>query len=366
MKSRREELLGDLEQAKAGLSPREYIEQSSSYVFRAGEVLTFNDEVACRKKIHIPREIEGAVQAASLLEALRKHDDEFLEILKNDDGELEFRGKRDRFAVTMDPTINLPIDKVERPGKWQKLSSQFTEAIGLVKDSVSKEEDTQFALSCVHVAPSFVEACDNKTLVRCNVKSDFLKESILVRGTSISPIVSLGMDLVSLTDNWIHFRQDTKEGDSLIYSCRRFSEEYRDMSQILDFEGDKFVLPKGLKDAAERAEVFASDNAHDPLIRIRLADGKMRLYGQGLTGHYQGLRSATYSGPEVDFFIAPAQLKYIADKYEEAEVTPRRLMVRGGNWRFVTNLISPESREKAEQESPKRKKQAESEDDGAE
>jgi len=46
MKINRQEFLDSLEMVKAGLSPREFIEQSSCFAFKEGEVLTFNDESA--------------------------------------------------------------------------------------------------------------------------------------------------------------------------------------------------------------------------------------------------------------------------------------------------------------------------------
>ena len=59
----RELFLEQLESVQPGLSTREIIEQSSCYVFRGGEVITFNDEIACSQKCDIG--IEGAVRSGA-------------------------------------------------------------------------------------------------------------------------------------------------------------------------------------------------------------------------------------------------------------------------------------------------------------
>jgi hypothetical protein len=62
----REVLLQQLESVQAGLSSREIIEQSSCFVFKDGNVVTFNDEVSCSRPCELGS-FTGAVQAAPLL-----------------------------------------------------------------------------------------------------------------------------------------------------------------------------------------------------------------------------------------------------------------------------------------------------------
>ncbi len=158
MNVNREEFLNDLEMVQSGLSPREFIEQSSCFVFDDGRVMTFNDEVACQKKIGVS--ITGAIQATSLLDILQKLEDPILSITENEKGELEFKGKKKAFGITKDAEIFLPINQVEVPEKWRPLPKEFTEAVGLVQHCVSGDE-SQFLLTCIHIHPDYIEACDN-------------------------------------------------------------------------------------------------------------------------------------------------------------------------------------------------------------
>ena len=340
MKINREQFLNDLETVKAGLSPREFIEQSSCFVFQDGEVMTFNDEVACRKGVEL--KITGAIQATNLLAILEKIDDPELMVRENDKGELEFKGKRKGFGITKDAEVFLPIDKVEKPKKWRTLSKEFTEAVGLVQHCISTDE-SKFLLTCIHLHPEYVEACDNLQIMRCKVDTG-LRAPILVRGTSLVHITSLGMDQVCVTKSWIHF----KNHDGLILSCRCYSEEYPDLGKLIEVEGNPIVIPKGLKVASERAAVFATDKSGDPYVSVSLMPGKVRLLGEGLTGWYREVKKVAYDGPSIDFVIAPELLRYVSEKYSEATISDCKLRAEGGNWEYITVLGKPAEEPDAE------------------
>lgn len=352
MNVNREEFLNCLEMVRAGLSQREFIEQSSCFVFQDEWVMTFNDEVACRMKVGVS--ITGAVQSAALLDMLGKLDDPFLTLSENEAGEMEFRGKKKTFALTREAEVFLPISRVEMPEKWRPLPKEFVEAVGLTKNCVSTDE-SKFLLTCIHVHPAFIEACDNYQIMRCDVSLG-LKESFLVRGTSLQDITSLGMTEVSLTKNWVHFRNAA----GLIYSCRRYSENYPDLSHLLQSKGHPITIPKGLSKAAERAGVLAVDAAGESQVQVTLVTGKIRIRGEGASGWYREASKVSYDGPDLHFLISPTLLKQIAENHSDAEVSERKLVVRGGTWTYTTVLSPPKSKEEepaeeAVEEAPKKK-----------
>jgi len=342
MKIDREAFLNDLLVVKAGLSPREYVEQSSCFVFENGEVMTFNDEVACIKKTGLPKTIKGAVQAQILLDMLGKLTDEILEVSATDE-ELIFKGNRDRFGIAMQPDILLPISTVEVPDKWRALPKEFTQAVDTVRDCVSHDE-TQFILTCIHITPDYLESCDNLSLMRCTIDTGF-DEDIMVKGTALASIAQLSMEKVSVTKAWLHFKQSGENG--MIFSCRRYEGEYHNLDPLLDFKGARFVIPKDLREAAERAAVAAVDNTDDPKMWVHLEKDRMKLQAKGLLTWYQGMRKVVYDGPQVEFYIHPNLLKMIAEEYKEAEVTDSRLRASGANWEYVTSMAPPENSEPA-------------------
>ena len=297
--------------------------------------MTFNDEVACRKPIKVT--LTGAVQAQSLLDILAKLDDKELTVEENEKGELEFRGEKKAFGITRDAEIFLPIDRVEIPERWHPLPTEFLEAIRLVQHCVSTDE-SKFLLTCIHLHPDYIEACDNHQLMRCTMRSG-LKSSVLVRGASLNQVVTLGMSEVARTKSWIHFKNE----DDLIFSCRIYTEEFPSFDAALAVEGNPIVLPKGLIEASDRAAVFASDKAGDPLVAVTLKTGALRITGEGLSGWYKEIKSVDYKGPQLDFLIAPELLKHITDKYSDAVINKEKLKASGGKWIYITVLGPPEA-----------------------
>lgn len=358
-----ETFLSNLNLVKAGLSPREFIEQSSCFVFQDKQVMTFNDEVACRKAIGI--DLQGAVQAASLLAILEKLDDDDLMITDDGNGELEFKGRRKRFGVTKDQEIFLPIDRVEVPKKWMPVPPEFTQAIGLVQHCVSTDE-SRFLLTCIHLHPDYIEACDNHQVMRVKVKTG-LESSILVRGTSLAHLTTLAMDQMSRTKCWLHFKNQAE----LVFSCRLYAEEYPSLDKILKIDGYPIAMPKGVTKASERAAVFASDKSGDTLMSVTLSDGRMKIRGEGLSGWYQETKKVAYTGPLLEFLIAPELLKYISEHYSEATVADTKLKaVLDKKWEYVSVLGRPNEKKKgkkeaaeeaAEEDTPKKKKKRDAE-----
>lgn len=329
----REELLQQLEVVQPGLSPREIVEQSSCFVFKGGTVTTFNDEIACINKCCLP--FTGAVQAGPLLAVLRKLAEKELTVFTRK-GELRIEGKRRKIGINMEQEITLPIDKIILPKKWKPVHEDFSDAVYIVHQCTSTDASI-FALTCVHIVPKWVEACDNSQLIRYKVKMP-VEEPVLVRGSSIQHIVSLGMSEFGETPSWLHFRNK----DGLILSCRRYVEEekdFQDIGKLLEVEGFHTTIPKGLGEAAEKAEIFSSEDAdhNEVLVELR-KEGWMRLKGKGQTGWYSEVKKINYSGENMDFYISPKLLIELTKKYNECIVSENCLRVDGGRFTYVTAL----------------------------
>jgi hypothetical protein len=334
----REALLSDLSLVRGGLSRREFTEQSSRFVFRNGWVMTFNDEVACRKRTSL--NIEGAIDAKTLMEILSKMDQEVFEVRENDQGHLEFRGKGERFKIVKESRIYLPINVVERPERWVPIVPEFRDAIKRVLQCVSDDQD-RFLCTCVHIGLDCIEAFDNAQLMRFYLKSGF-EEEVLVRGLAMSQLSGIVFHEAALTPNWLHFRQKEKDGTGLIFSCRRFHERFPSLDKFMVVEGEDLIIPKGLKATGERATVFASETTADPLLKIILDRGRLHLSGEGLSGSYENLREVDYQGSRLEFYIRPELLSYISENYNQVKVSDRRLKARGENWAYVTALVPNE------------------------
>lgn len=330
MRVNRETFLRNLETARPGLSPRDIVEQSTCYIFRDGVITTFNDEVACTCPSGLDEDFSGAVPSKPLLAILQKLEEEEIDISVADT-ELVIKGKNRKVGIRLEQEIVLPFDSVEQPDKWQSLHPEFLQAIDVVHHCAGKDE-TQFEMTCVHIHPKWIEACDNFQMTRYMIKTG-IKQPTLVRKEAIRHIIALGVTEFAETDTWIHFRNG-----ELVMSCRRYLEEYKDYGKLLKVNGQPAALPKGLAEAADRAEIFSSENVDDNLVKIYLFPGKVRIKGQGVTGWYQETKKIQYQGEPMNFLISPKLLQELTRKHNSCSISQDYLKVEGEKWTYVTVL----------------------------
>ena len=350
MKIKREQMLKEINAVMPGLSQREIIEQSSCVVFMDDKICTYNDEVACSYPSTM--DIEGAVVALPMVAILEKLTEDMVDVETTDSAVL-IRGKAKRATIRMEKEIHLPIANIEKPGKWNKLSKGFNEALNVVQACAGKD-DSQFLLTCVHIHPQYIEACDNEQVSRFNDKTGF-KSELMVRRDSIKHIVSLDMTHVSETKNWVHF----KNPSGLVLSCRRYNDTYPDMSSILKVSGSPLTLPKSIGEAVERCEVFSAESTEDNLLTVSLTKGKLRVKGEGAHGDFIESKKIRYEDADLSFRIAPYLLVDLVSKHNQCEVTSNRLKITLGKLDYVTVLTVPKvapTKKKAKAKAKKKSK----------
>jgi len=332
MKVNREKFLQQLHLVEPGLSSDDIIEQSGCFVFRDGTIQTFNDEVACTIETDV--KFTGAVTAKPLLELLQKLQDDTIEV-SIDEREIRIKGERREAGIRMEQEILLPVDAIEKPkGKWSKLDGAFCEALGVVKDCVSSNENA-FALTCIHITDKYVEACDGYQVARFVLKTNFKNDALLKRDPAVFIANS---DVVEFNegDNWIHFRNS----EGLVISCRKYVEEFPDLDKFLKVKGESITLPDGLAEAVEKAGIFSAESGDDNIVVVSLSKGRLVVKGEGLSGWYKETKRMNYKGKAIEFGIPPALLKEIAKRHKECELTETNLKASSGNFVYLTCLDS--------------------------
>ena len=331
LKTNREELLSQLDIISPGLSPKDIIEQSSCFVFNDGKLFTFNDEIACQIETNV--KMKGAVSANSLIESLRKLKDEYV-TLSLGEGVLIVKAKNKEIGIRMEAEILLPVEEVEAPEDWTDLPDDFADAVELISECVSKNED-HFKLTCVHLASKYLEACDNFQIGRYRIDIG-LESSILIRAASLKNTVTLGVTQYSLTDSWLHF----KNPKGLVMSCRRQedTEGYPDFGSFATHQGEDASFPKALGEAAELAEIFSSQNTDHNEVVVSLRPGKLMIMGEGSSGWSKEVKKIEYDGDPLSFKIAPKLLQRISDTFTKCKITDSTLSVSGGKYTYATAL----------------------------
>lgn len=332
------EFMQALESVTPGLTPKAVQEQSNCFVFMDGHVKTYNEEIACSHPTKLPANLKCAVRAKELLILIQKLPEDEIDV-SYVDGEFRINGKRKSAGLVCDAEIHLPVDMVEPPSSWKKLDPEFSEAVDIVQHCAGKDIEKNYIFACVHIHPSWLEACDNVQMVRYNLETPIGK-SALVRRDTLQHIVTLGMVKVSETDNWIHF----KNPHGLTFSCRRYMEaSYRDLTPLFaeKLKGAKpIAFPKGLSEAVEKAEIFSAENAEKSQnkVTVELSPGKLKIRGQGINGWYTETKKVTWQGQPMTFTINPKLLAELVKKHNECLITKERLKVDGGKFLYLSCL----------------------------
>lgn len=359
MKVEREKLLSVLDLVSPGLAQsKEVIQQSASFVFNKGNVITFNDETACIQKS--PIELKGAVQARPFRAILQRLKEEVIDV-DNDKKKITIKGKGGkRTNITMEKDITLPLKHLDIPKKWYDLPESFGDAVQFVKDCASTDASYQ-ALMCVHITPKYVEAFDNDqyAMHKCKIKK--LKQDILIPARSLQHVIPLAATHFSVTKAWMHFKNE----NGLIFSCRRILKKYQDCTKLRKLEGTNMILPSGLDEAAHRGEVFAADGADDNQVTINLSKNRVEIYGEGQYGNHFEPKKVKYRGKPLSFMISPALLTLLMKQQQyDCVVHPKALKVEGTKTIFITALNTPAEVAAMRKEKQKKKEKEEKENEG--
>ena len=339
MEFNRESLLRTLESVQHGLSRRgDTVEQSTCFIFDSGHVATYNDEIVCRAPLPgLDEDVSAAVPAKPLLALLPKLSEECVTLTFDAiGGKLEVKGKNRKATIRLEAEITSAYAAVEQPEEWREVAEDFSDAVALVRDCASNDA-AHFSLTCIHITPDFVEACDRYQILRYSFDTGF-PEEVLLKRDSLKCVVGLQMTEFGQTQAWTHFRRP----NGLSIACRRFEETYFDLSAHIEVKGHPIILPKTLTEAVEKAKIFTDETPDSSNVLVTIDKGRLILRGQGVNGWYEERRKIQWDGDRVQFLIAPAILSEIVKRYNECELCPDKLKVDGGKWVYISVLNVPE------------------------
>ena len=337
MKVNRVELLKALNLVKAGIAAKEVVEQSTSFVFQAGQVITYNDEIA----IHVPLpegfDLEGATPAKELLSILSRFKGEEVEI-DLDENEIKLKCGRSRAGVRLEATISLPLDELKIPKKWNKLPADFIEGLKSCIPSAARDM-TYPILTTLHITPDYVESSDNNRITRFKLSAGEIKKEMLLPVEAAIALTKIsGIAKFAVNDGWAHFTDDS----GMVMSCRVSEGDYPNLDQHLEINAvGSIELPGTIHEMLDRAGVFLSSAIdQDNAVRIEVTDkGLMTVRGEGDFGWYEEACRVKWSGKEgVAFSVHPAHLAAILETSKTVQVAEGRIAFSDKKFKHVVAL----------------------------
>lgn len=336
MKVNRKGLLKELQTVEIGLSPEVTIEQSNCFVFQNGEVMTYNDKVACRTKCSLA--ITGAVNAQTLLAMVRRSNDDEIEFDVGK-GKLSYKGKGKRGYIRMESEVTLPIKDVPIPKRWSAFTKTLQEAVSMVSDCASTSQKAPH-MSCINFTNQWVEACDGHQAGRYDVHTPF-KVPILIQATVMGKILSMDVSSWGMTKNWVHF----KNTNGLVVSALTQKDDYPSdrLTKIFNIKGSPAKLPSGLKELVDRVSVFLNEDSGFSWLFVKITGNQVEITGRGINGLQKERRQIKYKGTPIEFNIAPRLLCGLSSRNNVCTISDKAIKIVKGNFKYVTSLWIPSS-----------------------
>ena len=337
MKIKRDIIKRAFEQVKPGLASKEVIEQSTSFAFISGCVVTFNNELSI--SCPIPElEIEGAIHEDEIYKFISKVKTDEIDIEVNDDV-LEIKSGRAKAGFKLINEIKLPvIDELGNKSDWVDLPDNFIELLNFTALCCS----TNFSmvrLTCVHINNDILESTDNLRICRTKLSKPIKLEALLPYDSALT-VCKYKPVKIAESNGWLHFENN----EGVIISCRTVNDTFVDIEKYIkntEIETSIITLPENLKEILSRAVVFAKRaKVNEEQVDIEVLEKRIVIRSESDYGWFEEFTRIKYSEKPVTFSIIPSMLMDILDKTNTCKIVDKILRFDSENLIYLTALRS--------------------------
>jgi DNA polymerase III sliding clamp (beta) subunit (PCNA family) len=325
---------------KPGLAGKEQVEQSTSFAFIGGRVVTYNDDISISHPVE-GLEIEGAIESDKLYQFLTK--------VKQEEIDLEIKGTeiiitagKAKAGLVLQQEIKLPLDsELAKKGKFKPLPEEFLKYVAFCLPSIGTVSIKPM-LQCVHVNKNgTIEASDGYRITHCELAEggEMPVETFLIPGKACPNMLKLQPTLIAEGNGWIHF----KNPDKTIFSCRTFEGKYPLTDKYLQIEGDEVTFPKTISEVLERASIFSGPETNEK-VRICLENKRVQVSSTSNLGWFEETVNAGFKGDKIQFLVNANLLKGIIKETQTGIVNNGKIVFKGEGWLFMAILQADESK----------------------
>jgi hypothetical protein len=332
MKIDKNELKKALEIVKPGLANKEMIEQSTSFAFIGGHVVTYNDEISIRHPTPYI-EFKGAIQAEELYQLIGKIKPNEMDI-EISETEILIKSGRTKAGLALQQEIKLPLDEITEATNWFKLPKNFIEGLKFVSPSCSTDMSTAI-LTCVNITKNNCQASDRYQIAEFQFSKP-TKLECLLPASSAQVVIKLNPKFYSLSSGWVHFKTE----EETILSCRILEDKFPDVTKFFKFEGDAIEFPQSISNILDRASVFSKrQTVIDEMVTIFLSKNKIKIKAVSETGSWiEEPAKIVYKGGDMQFDVTPSLLTGILSQSNTCTKSATFIRFESENWRFLAAL----------------------------
>ena len=339
MKINKAELQVALEKVKPGLAQKDLIEQATSFAFIGDRVVTYNDEISISHPVKGLGDMKGAIKAQALYEFLNKVKKDEIE-LEQEENQVIIKAGRSKAGLIFESEVKLPVEEIGEIGKWRKLPEGVVDALKLCYPCCTRDMSRP-VLTCVHVKPDIVEATDSYQIIRYNLKGKIPRDGFLIPATSVKELVKYDIKEIALGESWVHFRTE----DETVFSARVVGGDFPDISKHLKLEGAEFSFPDAMKEALDRAIIFAKKSTSTgdiPTVTIDVKDGQMKLFATNEYGWFEERMKTQHKDANFKFTIGIEFMISLFERLKACKIDKEKIGFGGENWTHVIATMSSE------------------------
>ena len=335
MKVNKKELYGALLAVSAGLTKKEGLEQTNSFIFTNGNVYAYNDEIAIYHPVNVDF-FDGAIYAEDFLAFLKtiKNNEVDIEIIE--DTTLQIKSGRSKAKFSLDAEIKVPV--IKDCEEWKDIPDGLISAMQFCEVTVSDDE-SRGVMTCVHIKDDVVESTDNFRYTR-HLISEKCEDDLLIPKYAIKHIGQHNPVQYGKTDGWLLFKNDL----GVILACRTYPNNFINTEGIRKIEGTSFCFPNNLEEELEKASIFAkSENGQTPFVELAVKKGKLILKATNELSDFRS--SIKIDDKKINFkiFIQPKFLKEALNMTEECVIGSRTIKLSGADFEHIVSLVNPNS-----------------------
>lgn len=328
----RQELQKALEIVKPGLSTKDIIEQSTSFVFLDDRIVTYNDEIGISHPVS-GMHLKGAIYSEELISFLSKLKRDDIEV-EEKEAEIIFTCGRSIAGFTLKKEIKLPLKEIGDIGEWEELPEGFGKAIRFAMSSCSKNITTTPILTCVHVnKEGLIEGSDGFRIGRYFLKN--IPFTFLIPAKSAAIVQKMKPTHIAKGDGWVHFLME----EGTVVSARVFKDKYANTEPHFSVEGHSVKFPKTIGEIVERASVFSKrDHFLDEELDVTLSKNRISIRAQSEHGWFEEKGNMSYEGTAISFKITPYLFQDILEETQDCIIGTTKLRFETNDWIYIAAL----------------------------
>lgn len=334
MQINREELEKALTLVKPGLAARDIVEQSTSFAFIDGCVVTYNDDISLSCPV-AGLEIQGAIKADEFFQFIRKVKKDEIDV-EVEGEEIVFKAGRTKAGFTLQEKILMPLENLkEKKTKWYPIPDDFCHYLSLAMGACGSDMSRELLTGVNVEKDGHMTGSDSFKIMRCDTGQSLPVDTFLIPAKSAVEVVKLDPEKIARGKGWIHFKDKT--GATL--SCKLFEEEYPDVSEYMDVIGYDISFPQKIHEILDRAGVFAKrEHILDEEVVISVEDNRFKVSAKSDTGWIHEEVNFKFEEDPFMFTVTPYLLRDILKETSNCIVGERALKFQGAGWEYIAWL----------------------------